>query len=119
MCVLNFFSCVQIFATLWTVAHQAPLSMGFSRQEHWRGLPCPPPGDLPNPGIEPTSPTLVGGFYITSTTWEAPICVQIHTNTYIYIYEIYIYIYMKFIYMKFTILEDSAKMCHCLKVHIL
>ena len=40
----------------WTVAHQAPLSMGFSRQEYWSGLPCPPPGDLPNPGTEPTSP---------------------------------------------------------------
>ena len=44
------------FVTPWTVAHQAPLSMGFSRQEHWSGLPCPPPGDLPNPGTEPTSP---------------------------------------------------------------
>ena len=42
--------------SLWTVAHQAPLSMGVSRQEDWSGLPCPPPGDLPNPGIEPTSP---------------------------------------------------------------
>ena len=46
------------FATLWTVACQAPLSMGFSRQEYWSGLPSPPPGDLPNPVIEPTSPTL-------------------------------------------------------------
>ena len=44
-----------LFATLWTIAHQAPLSMGFSRQEYWSGLPCSPPGDLPNPGIEPTS----------------------------------------------------------------
>ena len=44
--------------TPWTVAHQAPLSMGFSRQEYWSGLPCPPPGDLPNPGIEPRSPEL-------------------------------------------------------------
>ena len=43
----------QLFATPWTVAHQAPLSMGFSRQEFWSGLPCPPPGDLPNPRIEP------------------------------------------------------------------
>ena len=43
-------------ATLWTVAHQAPLSMGFSRQEYWSGLPCPPPGDLPDPGIKPISP---------------------------------------------------------------
>ena len=47
---------VQLFATLWTVAHQAPLSMGFSRQEYWSGLPFPFPGDLPNPGIEPRSP---------------------------------------------------------------
>ena len=45
-------------ATPWTVAHQAPLPMGFSRQEYWRGLPCLPPGDLPNPGIEPGSPAL-------------------------------------------------------------
>ena len=50
------FSHVQLFATPWTVAHQAPLSMGFSRQEHWSGFPCPPPGDLPSPGIERTSP---------------------------------------------------------------
>ena len=42
---------VQLFATLWTIGHQAPLSMGFSRQGYWSGLPCPPPGDLPNPGI--------------------------------------------------------------------
>ena len=47
---------VQLFATPWTVAHQAPLSMGSSRQEYWSGLPCPPPGSLPNPGIEPASP---------------------------------------------------------------
>ena len=50
-------SCVRLFVTPWTVARQAPLSMGFSRQEHWSGLPCPPPGDLPDPGIEPESPT--------------------------------------------------------------
>ena len=49
---------VQIFATPWTVAHNAPLSMGFSRQEYWSGLPFPSPKDLPNPGIEPRSPTL-------------------------------------------------------------
>ena len=66
---------VQFFETPWTVAHQAPLSMGFSRQEYWSGLPCPPPGDLPDPGIEPSSlisPALAGGFFTTSTTWEAP-----------------------------------------------
>ena len=51
-------SCVRHFATLWTVAHQAPPSMGFSRQEYWSGLPFPSPGDLPDPGIEPRSPAL-------------------------------------------------------------
>ena len=49
---------VCLFATPWTVAHQAPPSMGFSRQEYWSGLPFPSPGDLPNPGIEPRSPAL-------------------------------------------------------------
>ena len=60
--------------TLWTVAHQAPLSMGFSRQQHWSGLPCPSPWDLPDPGIKLTSlmsPALAGGFFTTSTIWEA------------------------------------------------
>ena len=51
------FSCVRLFETPWTVAHQAPLSMGFSREEYPSGLPFPPPGDLPDPGIKPTSPT--------------------------------------------------------------
>ena len=49
---------VRLFATPWTVAYQAPPSMGFSRQEYWSGVPIPSPGDLPNPGIEPWSPTL-------------------------------------------------------------
>ena len=53
MCVLSCFSRIRLFATLWTVAHQAPLSMGFSRQEYGSGLPCPLSGDLPDPGIEP------------------------------------------------------------------
>ena len=51
------------FATPWTVAHQAPLSMGFPRQEYWSGLPFLSPGDLPNPGIELVSPALTGGFF--------------------------------------------------------
>ena len=54
-CMLSCFSRIWLFATLWTVACQAPLSMGFSRQEYWSVLPCPPPGDLPDPGIEPAS----------------------------------------------------------------
>ena len=71
---LSRFSRVRLFATLWTVAHQAPLSMGFSRQEYWSGLPFPSPGDLPDPGTEPvslTSPSLAGGFFTTCATWEA------------------------------------------------
>ena len=67
-------SVVSDSATLWTVALQALLSVGFSRQEYWSGLPCPPPGDLPDPGIEPPSPTslaLAGGFVTTNGTWEA------------------------------------------------
>ena len=56
---------IQLFATPWTVAHQAPLSMRLSRQEYWSGLPFPPPGDLPSPGIEPTSPALTGEFFTT------------------------------------------------------
>ena len=53
-------SCVRLLATPWTVAYQAPLSMGFSRQEYWSGLPFPSPGDLPDPGIEPRFPALQG-----------------------------------------------------------
>ena len=69
--LLSHFSHVLLFAILWTVACKAPLSMGFSRQECWSWLPCPPPGDLPNPGIKPmslTSPALAGGFFINSAT---------------------------------------------------
>ena len=57
------FSRVQLFLTLWTIACQAPLFMGFSRQEYCSGLPCPPPGDSHNPGIEPASPALADGFF--------------------------------------------------------
>ena len=66
---------VQLFATPWTVACQAPLSMGFSRQEYWSGLPFPPPGDLPNPGIKPTSPALVDVFFATELPGKPPVTV--------------------------------------------
>ena len=72
--MLSHFSHVQLFATPWTVAHQAPLSMGSSRQEYWNGSACPPPGNLPDSGIEPASlmpPALAGRFSITSATYEA------------------------------------------------
>ena len=58
-------SCVRLFVTSWTVARQAPLSMEFSRQKYWSGLPFPSPGDLPNPGIEATSPVLADIFFTT------------------------------------------------------
>ena len=73
MCVLSC-SVMSNSVAAWTVAHQAPLPKGFFHQEYWRGLPCPPPGDLPNPGIKPVflvSPTLAGKFFTTSNTWEA------------------------------------------------
>ena len=76
VCVLSHFSPVRIFATLWAVFHQAPLSIEFSRQEYWIGLRCLPPRDLPDPRIEPgslVSPALAGGFFATSTTWEASV----------------------------------------------
>ena len=72
--VLSCFCHVLLCATLWTVAHQVLLSMGFSRQEYYSGFPCPPPGDLPNPGVKPTSLTyvfcMVGWLFTTVATWE-------------------------------------------------
>ena len=71
MRTLSCFSCVRLFATPWTLAHQALLSMGFSRQEYWRGLPWPPSGVLPNPRVKSVSlmsPALAGRFFTTSTT---------------------------------------------------
>ena len=62
MCILRCISRVQLFAALWTVAHQAPLTMGFSRQEYWSGMPCPPPRDHPNPGIKPV--------FLMSSAWQ-------------------------------------------------
>ena len=75
---------VWLFATLWTVACQAPLSMGVSKQEYWSGLPFSSPGDLPNPGIKPISlmsPELADGFFTTIPTWEAHTIYSTHTHT--------------------------------------
>ena len=71
---LSCFNHDQLFAPLWTVALQSPLSIGLSRQEYWSGLPCPLLGDLPDSGIKPLclmSPELAGGFFATSATWQA------------------------------------------------
>ena len=72
--MLSHLSRVQLFVTPWTTARHTPLSMEFSSQKYWSELPRPSLGDLPNPGTEPTSLTssaLAGGFFTTSTTWEA------------------------------------------------
>ena len=72
--LLSRFSRVKLCETLWTLARQAPVSMGFSRQEYWSRLPCPSPGVLPDPGIDPASlnsPALACGFFTTNATWEA------------------------------------------------
>ena len=95
MCCVSCFSRVCLFVTPWTVARQAPLSMGFPRQEYWSGLPCPPPGELPNPWIELLSlmsPALAGGFLTTSTTWEAYVYLYIYIDIYIE-RDVYIYTY--------------------------
>ena len=72
--MLSCFSHNLLFVTPWTVASQASLSMGFFRQEYWSGLPCPPPGDLPDPEIKLVSlmsPALAREFFTTSANWEA------------------------------------------------
>ena len=71
LCIISQFSHIQLFATLWTMTHQAPLSMGFSRQKYWSGLLFPTPEDLPDTRIKPTSlmcPALAGGFFATGAT---------------------------------------------------
>ena len=73
LCVLSRLSRVQLFVTPWTVVCQAPPSMGFSGQEYWSGLPCPPPGDLTDPGIEPESPALAGGFFTAEPPGTVPL----------------------------------------------
>ena len=72
--VLSRFSCVQLFVILWAVALQDPLSMEFSRQEYWSGLPCPSPGDLPDPGIEPESPAFQAESLLSEPPGK-PLCV--------------------------------------------
>ena len=98
-CVWSYFNRVWLFVTPQTVAHQAPLLMGFSRQEYWNGLPFPSPGDLPNPGIEHVSlksPVLAGRFFAINTTWEAQWYVEWAyllnmLNTYLFIFCLFCY----------------------------
>ena len=90
-CMLSSFSGVGLFVTLKTIACQAPLSMGFSRQEYWSGLPSPLPGDLLHPGTEPSSlmsAALAGRFFTTSATWEAPKLAHVHIKKEFKVYKI-------------------------------
>ena len=83
-CMHSHFSRVPLFVTTWTVALQAPVSMGFSRQESWSGLPCPPPGDLPDPGIKPVSPAspASAGAYVPVNEQISPLPgkIKLHTH---------------------------------------
>ena len=118
VCWLSHFSHVQVFETLWTVACQDPLSMGFSRQEYWRGLPCPPPGNLPDPRIEAASrASCIGRQVLTTTVTSEAHDVRCSTN-----------IYLAFSYHRHTcpslisecsplpsLLVQQTPGCHCLK----
>ena len=90
-CMLSCFSHVRLWATLWTITHQGPPSIGFSRQEYWSVLPYPPPGDLPDLGIELTSlqsHAVAGRFFTTSATWEAHMHMH-YIHMYICIYTFF------------------------------
>ena len=81
--MLSPFSCVRLCVTLWTVACQAPLSLGILQARMLEGLPCPPPGELPDPEIKPVfliPPALADGFFTTSATWEAPYGILVNFN---------------------------------------
>ena len=104
-------SCLTL-ATLWTVAYQAPLPMGFSRQEYWSGLPCPPPGDLPNPGAILTSlaaPALQAVSLLLSHQ-ESP-CVCVCVCVYWYFILLYIPLYMNILLEKVSIIFISLSVC--------
>ena len=75
MCVCYLLSCVQLFATPWIIAHWAPLSMGFPREEYWSGLPFPSPGHLPDPGIKPRSPGLQADSLLSEMSGKSQECV--------------------------------------------
>ena len=97
---------------LWTVALQAPLSMGFSRHEYWSGSPLPSPGDLPDPGIEARpsmSSALARGSFNTGATWEAQlyvcVCVYTHVHMYVYIHT-------------YTHMHTHIYTCICMCVHV-
>ena len=116
MCVhvLSCFSCVWLFAVLGTIAHQAPLSMGFPRWEYWSGFPLPPPGDLPNPGIQPASSIAPGLLQVESIPLEPP---GKPIYTYIYIYTTYIYICIYSCILSFLFILFIKLLCNNLTIY--
>ena len=98
---------VRLFPTPWTVAHQDPLSMGFSRQEYWSGLPCPPPGHLPDPGIERTSP-VPPALQVDSlplSHWGSP---TILNSSFIITLVIKLVIGLPLLYLKFIFISNPS-----------
>ena len=84
LCYAQMLTCVQLFVIPWTIACQAPLSLGFFWEDYWSGLPFLSPGHLPDPGIKPISlisSSLAGGFFTTSTTWESPLSIYQTTKS--------------------------------------
>ena len=103
---------VQLFATPWTIARQAPMSMEFSRQEYWSGLPFPTPGDLPNLGINPTSlssSVLAGWFFISCTTLEAPSCIDTESTLFIFLVQGHLFCFSQWYFLKIylSLIEGS------------
>ena len=92
------------FATPWTAARQAPLSMGFCRQEYWSGLSFPSPGDLPDPGIEPASPALEGRLFTTEPPEKPPNNFKLYINTIfaIFNYDVIVYYILNCIFISRT-----------------
>ena len=102
LCVPCCFSCAQLFVTPWTESCQAPLSMGFFRQEHWSGLPCPPPGDLPDPGVEPVGlvSCMASRFFTTGATWGTQAKLYRHDNEHFWIIYKELWVLQSFIFFK-------------------
>ena len=113
-CVLSCFSHVRLFAILWTTAHQAPLSKGFSRQEYWSGLPFPSSGDLPDPGIKPTSLCLlhwqVDPLPLTPPG-KAPQNLQLSFKKYLFSHDNIQFKIFSFINLFFFVYAGSSLLC--------
>ena len=114
--LLSHFSCIHLFVTPRTMAFQAPLSMRFSKQEYWSGLPFPSPDNLPNPGIEGmslTSPAaaLAGRFFTTSTTWEAQKpSLETSFNFCFHVFKLYFCIYFSFLLALLCGMQDLSSL---------